>query len=346
VEANKEEIEQIVEEKQIEETREQESEPKPIETVKKKKMSEAQELIESSKELISKTNTEMEECKIGASKAAEAFDEAKRNFSNTTFKSAETLLEKLGFDYISYDEVEPFELSVDENSDEDFSVKDISSGKFTGFILALLAALVTVVGLVYLALSKLNITIDPKTLTPQTAMEQINPVLNWIGTLGGHTGGNSMVGAILLGFSALIVAWLVYALRVNLKEKKNLHIAKEIHEKSKEYSINKEDSKKEMKRIDSHLRELTKEVSNFDTILNEKVATLKRVLHIEGAFDEDKEYHPSSRKAMRETEKIMQGIEHLLNTSVTKDGKLNFQSVQSLQNARAIYDDYLARIYD
>ena len=204
----------------------------------------------------------------------------------------------------------------------------------------------TVGGLVYLALTKLNITIDPKTVTPQTVMEQINPVLNWIGTFGGHTGGNMMIGAIILGFSALMVAWLVYAIRVTLKEKKNLDVAKEILEKSKEYCVSKEDCKREMQKIDAHLREVTEEVSNFDTILNEKVATLKRVLHIEGAFDEAKEYHPSSKKTIRETEKIMQGIEYLLNTAVTKEGKLNFQSVQALQNARAIYADYLARIYD
>jgi len=49
---------------------------------------------------------------------------------------------------------------------------------------------------------------------------------------------------------------------------------------------------------------------------------------------------------MRETEKIMRGIEKLLNTAITKNGKLNFQSVQALNNARAIYADYLARIYD
>jgi len=325
--------EQVVEESTLHET----EESKPVET--------AQELIENSKELVSKANTEVEECKMGVSQAAEAFYEAKGNFNNTTFKSCETLLEKLGFNYSSYDELEPFELSLSKD-DEEFSVQDISSGKFTGFLLALLAALATVAGLVYLALTKLNITIDPKTVTPQIAMEQINPVLNWIGTFGGHTGGNITIGAIILGFSALMVAWLVYAIRVNLKEKKNLHIAKETLEKSKEYCITKEDCKREIQKIDAHLREVTQELSNFDTILNEKAATLKRILHIEGAFDEDKEYHPSSKKTMRETEKIMQGIEHLLNTAVTKEGKLNFQSVQALHNARAIYADYLARIYD
>ena len=354
---NKEEIEKVVEEKQPEPQVEeqvskeeniiQESKSKPTEiTAKKSDLLEAKELIENSKELVSKAETEVNECKIEVSTAAKEFDEAKRNFNNTTFKSSEILLEKLGFDYSSYDEIEPFELSIDENDGESFSVKDISTGRFSGLILALLVALATVGGLVYLALTKLNINIDPKTLTPQTALEQINPVLTWIGTIGGNTGGNMMIGAIILGFSGLIMAWLVYAIRVNMKAKKNLHTAKEILEKSKEYCVSKEDCKKEMKKVDAHLREATKEVSNFETILNEKVATLKRVLHIEGAYDEDKEYHPSSKKAMRETEKIMQGIENLLNTSVTKEGKVNIQSIQALNNAKAIYSDYLARIYD
>ena len=337
--------EQVIEEEIVEENNTvQEAEPKPIETAKKSKLLEAKELIENSKELVSKAETEVAECKIEVSAAAEAFDEAKRNFNNTTFKSCETLLEKLGFDYSSYDEVEPFELSLDEDDGENFSVQDISSGRFTGLILALFVALATLGVWIYISLTKLKV--DPKTLTPETATEQINPILNWIGTLGGNTGGNIMIGAIILGFSALIMAWLVYAIRVNMKGKKNLRIAKEMHEKSKEYCMTKEDCKREMKKVDAHLREATEEVSNFETILNEKVATLKRILHIEGAFDEEKEYHPSSKKSMRETEKVMQGIENLLNTAVTKKGKLNFQSVQALSNAKAIYADYLARIYD
>ena len=316
----------------------------PVATVKKNKLSEAQELIENSKELVSRANTEVQECKVGISEAAEAFDEAKRNFNNTTFKSCETLLEKLGFDYSSYDEIEPFELSVDEDDGEAFSVQDISSGRFTGLILALFVALATLGAWIYMSFTKLKI--DPKTITPETATEQINPVLTWIGTLGGNTGGNMIVGAVILGFSALIMAWLVYAIRVSMKGKKNLRIAKEMHEKSKEYCMTKEDCKREMKKVDAHLRESTEEASNFETILNEKVATLKRILHIEGAYDEAKEYHPSSKKCMRETEKVMQGVEKLLNTAVTKDGKLNFQSIQALSNAKAIYADYLARIYD
>ncbi len=315
----------------------------PVERAKTNRLVEAQGLIESSKELVSKVNMEVEECKNGISEAAESFDEAKHHFNNTTFKRYEILLSKLGYDYSSYHEQEPFELSVDEE-DEDFSVKDIYSGRFTGFILALFVALATVAGWTYLALTKLNVDIN--TLTPQTALEQINPVLNWIGTLGGNTGGNMIVGAVILGFSALLMGWLVYALRVNMKSKKNLGIAQEMQVQSKEYSMTKEDSKREMKRIDAHLRAVTLVERDFEIVLNEKVATLERILHIEGAYEEGKEYYPSSQKCMSETEKVMQGIEQLLNTAVTRNGKLNFESVQALNNAKAIYADYLARIYN
>ncbi len=311
---------------------------------KKNTLAEAQELIENSKDLVSKVNLEVAECKVGISEAADSFDSAKRNFNNVTFNTCETLLEEAGFEYRSYDELEPFELAIEDDESEDFLVEDISTGRFTGLILAIFVALITLAGWIYLSLTNLNV--DPKTMTPEKATEQINPVLNWIGTLGGNTGGNMIIGAVILGFSVLIMAWLVYAIRVNLKAKKNLLIAKEMYEKSEKYCMTKEECKREMKKVDAHLREATAEISNFEFILNEQISTLKRILHIEGSYDEEKEYHPSSKKTMRETEKVMRGIEKLLNTAVTKNGKLNFQSIQALSNAKAIYADYLARIYD
>ncbi len=352
---NREEMEKkIVQEKQsesqfeeqvIEEESLKEDEPnKTLNTSKKSKLSEAQELIENSKELVSKIEAEVADSKNEVSQAAKEFDETKHNFKNTTFKSAKTLLEKLGFEYTPYDEVEPFELSTEEEGCESFTVQDINTGRFTGFVLALITALATLGALVYFALTKLNI--DPKTLTLNTAIEKVDPVLTWIGTLGGNTGGNMVVGAVILGLLALIVGWIVYAIRVNIKANKNLDIAKEVYEKSKEYCIAKGDCKVEMEKIDSHLREATEEINNFDIILNEKVGTLKRVLHVEGSSDKVEEYHPSSKKSMSETEKIMQGIEYLLNTSITKEGRLNFQSVQALNNSKAVYADYLARIYN
>ena len=336
-------VEPIVDEGETQMEPEVKEELKPIQS-KMSKVDEAQELIKSSKELVSKADSEVEECKIGVSQAAEDFDNAKRAVNNGVFVSCEASLEKMGFEYTPYDEDEPFELAIDDEDEERFSVDSLSTGRFVGLVLAILAALATVGAWVYLAMNKLDI--NPSELTIETAMTQINPVLTWIGGDIIGAKGNMIMGALVLGFTALIMAWLVYALRVNIKAKKNLVVAKETYDKSSEYCMNKEECKKEMKRVDAHLREATQEIGNIETVLNEKLSTLKRILHVEGPVDEEKEYHPSSKKEMRETEKIMRGIEKLLNTAITKNGKLNFQSVQALNNARAIYADYLARIYD
>jgi len=307
----------------------------------KSKLAEADALIEASQELVQKIDSEVAECKIGTSEAAEKFDEVKRTFKNTTLKNADSLLEKVGFEYITHEEAEAFELSIDGTSKQDFSLKRLSSGRFTGLLLAILVALLTVAAWAYVAMTKL--TIDPASLTLETAKSHLNPILEWIG---GLVGGTVSIGALILGFSALIMAWLVYALRINLKAKKNLRIAQDTFDKSTEYCMTQEECQREMKRVDSHLREATSEMRNLETILNEQSSTLKRVIHVEGIHEEDKEYHPSSKKVMRETEKTMRAAENLLDTAITQEGKLNFQSVQALNSAKSIYAEYLSRIYD
>ena len=316
----------------------------PIKLDKKNKILEAKSLIESSQKLVTKVEADVAKCKVGLSKAAEEFDSAKRTFKNVTFKNVESLLERTGFEYVSYEESEAFELSIDDGNQENFSVKKLRSGRFTGLILALLAAFATVGVWIYLAISKLNI--DTSNINIETATSHVNPILTWIGEhlLSGES--SLLVGSLILGFSALIMAWIVYAVRVAMRGSKNLHLAKDTLDKATQYSMTQDECKDEMKKIDMHLREASVEISNFETILNEKAAVLKRIIHVEGSCDEEKEYHPSSKKVMRETEKIMRAAENLLETAITEEKKLNFKSVQALKSARDVYAEYLSRIYD
>jgi len=307
----------------------------------KSKYAEAEALIETSKELVNKVDLEVSKCKIGTSEAAKKFDKVKRTFKNTILKSADILLGKVGYEYITYEEAEAFELSIDGDSEEKFLVENLSSGRFTGLLLAMLVIFLTVAIWVYIAIRKLNI--DPYSLTPKSAMLQVNPMLEWIG---GLVGGTVNIGALILGLSALVMGWLVYALRVGLKGRKNLHLAQETFENTNAYCTTQKECQEEMQKIDTHLREATDEIRNLTTILNEHSATLKRVIHVEGIYEEEKEYHSSSKRVMRETEKIMRAAESLLETAITQEGKLNFESVQALNAAKDIYAEYLSRIYD
>lgn len=314
---------------------------------KKSKQVEAKELIASSKELVSKVDNQVEECKIGVSKVAENFDEIKETFNSVTFQNSQELLEKVGFEYNSaLDELnEPFELKLEEKERHTMHIQNISSGRFTGLLLAIGTAIITFGIWIYFATQKLNIPITAN-MTPETAEAHASPVLSWIG--GGMTGGigNPMLGALILGFSALLMAWLVYAIRVNLRANKNLDIAKKTYEESTEYSLTKDDCKKKMERIDAHLKESSIEVEHFSILLNEQNAILNRILYVEGPASEEHGYHPNSTKTMKNTERLMRAMERLLNTSVTSEGQLNVKSEQALINAQAVYADFLGRMYD
>ena len=313
----------------------------------KNKITEAKDLLENSKDLVFEVDSAVQECQLGVSKAANGFDTQKRTFTNQVFKSSEGLLKKVGVDYGVNSRInEPFELSVDITSDNNIEIGYISSGRFTGMLLAMIFALVTSLTWIYFAMKALNLPFEKSNLNLEFIESNMDAVLTWIG--GGIVGidGDPMIGGLTLGFSALIVAWIIYALRVNFKADKNLRVAKKAYIESRAYSFSKDECKKEMLRVDAHLRDAIISIEDFTVILNEQNAILRRIVYVEGIATEDKDYHPSSKKVMRETERLMKNIELLLNTSITKKGVLNPESQKVLAIAKAVYVDFTARIYD
>jgi len=312
----------------------------------KDKIREAKDLIENSKDLVSEVDSAVQECQLDVSKAANGFDTQKRTFINQVFKNSEALLQKVGIEYGANGSVnEPFELSVDTATDN-IEIGYISSGRFTGMLLAMIFALVTSLAWIYFAMKSLNIPLEKNNLNLEFIESHTDAILTWIG--GGMLGidGDPMIGGLTLGFSALIVAWVVYALRVNFKADKNLRVAKKAYIESRAYSSSKDECRKEMLRVDAHLRDAIISIEDFTIILNEQNAILKRIVYVEGIANEDRDYHPSSKKTMRETERLMKSIESLLNTSITKKGVLNPESQKVLAIAKAVFADFIARIYD
>ncbi len=94
-------------------------------------------------------------------------------------------------------------------------IKDVSSGKFTGFIYALIVGVVTAVGLVYLATEKLEMTLN---VTKVPSEDIVQSILAWFSTTIGMQE-DVNIGTGVFGFSVFLVMGLIYVIRVSLKVK-------------------------------------------------------------------------------------------------------------------------------
>ena len=308
----------------------------------KKKNEEAEELLNRAKDIISKANKEIEVTKSSIYKDLDRLQEIKNSFLNTTFTKSLILLEKASYEYTQKNSNNPFELYLDDGED-DITLKNISSGKFIGFILSIFTILVVVVGWIYLAISTLGIEIQPPKIPDN---ETINRIFTWIG--GGMTGaeGNVIAGEATVVGTALILGFLVYKIYISLKESKNLKIANDIYEESHQYLEKKKKIKSEIEKINKHIKEIIPTIEDYRYLLDEQNGKLARILHVEGLKDDYETYHPTSVEIMKNTERLMNRIQDLLSTPVTKYDKLNEKSILSLQEAKAVYEYFLSKIYD
>jgi hypothetical protein len=308
------------------------------------KNEQAKELVKNSIELISKADKDIEVTKKTIATDINRLEEIKHSFLNTTFTQSQILLEKASYEYSKHEAKEPFEISLG-STNESIKVKNISSGVFSGFILALLTMIITAGTWIYVASMKAGVTLQLQPPTLPTH-EDIEKILIWIG--GGMTGanGNPMFGMITIGLSAIILGILVYKTFLSLKESKNFKVANDIYQKSHLYVKQQKESKTEMEKIDEHIKNIIPMVENYKYLLDEQNAKMQRVLHVEGIKGDYSEYHPSSIETMRDTEKLMNRVEELITTPVTKDGKLNEVSEYALYEAKEIYDYYISKIYN
>jgi len=331
---------------------ESQSEEKPQEeevvTPVKKPLSKTEEskaMMQSAEELIKKADQEVQEVQTQVVQNVVAFEEEKLNLINTTITKTLNLFDKLHYDHTQELPQEPFEISLGTTT-EDVRVEPISTGGFAGFILGLIGFLGTAAGWFYIAAQKTGMEVDPeKLLQSPPTVQDLEPMLAWIG--GGMTNGvgNPTFGIATVGLSALFVGFMFYKFYVGVKENKNYKVAKEIYERSHVYAEQQKESKSEMERIDAHIKEATPLLESFRVLLDEENGKLRRILHVEGEREDSSEYHLSSQQIMRDTDRLMDRAEKLISTPVTKDGRLNDASVEALIEAKALYESFISKLY-
>jgi hypothetical protein len=304
------------------------------------KNEQARELMINSAELIFEANSAIDIAKNSISQNVNRFEKIKNDLLNSTIIKSKSLLEKTSYEYSIQESDEPFEISLGTTSD-DIRVQDISSGAFSGLILSLLT-LISVVGTwFYFASIELGFELTPSIINNQ---EEQNRVFEWIAGLIGIDV-DPRAGVVIIAVTALFLAWVVYKLRVSTKESKNFKVANETFEKSNIYAQEQEEARVDMEQIDEHIVNIIPVVENYKVLLDEQNAKLQRVLHIEGIKDEYNQYHTSSIDSMKESELLMDRVKRLVTTPVTKNGRLNDNSLLALSEAKSVYEYFISKIY-
>jgi len=303
------------------------------------------QLVEEARELVNQSDLEVKDCMEILDEDIEAYEEMKSTVVEGSMEKTEALLAEVGLEVDALEELEEKEDSMAFGSEEPIEpmlVQDLSSGKFSAFLLAVIAGIAVIVGWIYVATEKLGITLD---LSKVPAPEVQHKLLAWIG--GGVTGGegNPMMGIVILGVSALIAMWAVYAIRVHFREAHNQKIAVEINEEAKFYCSRKEECKKEMEKVSEHIHNVIKSLHTYDVFFDELNAKLRRVLHLEGKVPFG-EYHAKSREEMKDASILIDSLKELVSVPMAdENGSLSKEGKEALVRSNHILDLYREKLY-
>ncbi len=306
-----------------------------------KKNEAADMLVEKTKHIINDAEKQMEACKLLLEEDLKGYHEAKEALKSGALDESEELLTVLGVEN-EEDEGNKEDVVVFEAKEElpPFIVKEVSSGKFTGFLMGLVAGILTFVGLVYLATEKVGMTLD---VTKVPSADTAKQVFGWYATVFGGKPDLFLGGAFVLIVS-LLVMWLVYIIRVSTKASANLAFAKEQLSDAEAYVKKKGSCKEEMDKVDAHIQDAIATLKSYEVILHEQNAKLKRIMHIEG-HKENSAYHDKSREEMQHTRALVDTIKEFMSIPMSEEGKLSGKSTLFLHSAKSKLQKMIDRLY-
>jgi len=300
-------------------------------------------LIKKAKNTVKDAETQMDACKLLLSDDLKEYEAAKASLKAGGLEGSEALLESLGFNGEEEDISSVEEDGALFEAKEEVGplyISDVSSGKFTGFILALIFGAATLAGVVFAMTKKLGITLD---MNKMPSKETCDSILSGVGSLIGKP--DPMIGGAMVGVVVLLVMWIVYAIRVSSRAGSNLEFAKEQLQKAEEHAAVKGTCKEEMDKVDAHIKDAIAVMKTYEVLLNEQEAKLKRILYLEKGDSESPEYHQKSRREMEESFDLIESIKTFINTPMSEEGKLSGKSTLFLYRAKNRLEKAIERLY-
>lgn len=307
-----------------------------------KKHDAAKLLVVKANVIVKEAEGQLEKCKLLLSDDLKEYEEAKKALNEGGLNACEALLSESGYIDESEETIEEDSIVFEAKEDlEPIRLQDVSSGKFTGFLMALIGGVATLGGMVYVATEKLGVTLD---LSKVPAPETIKPVFGYYGTLVGMNE-NANIGMALVAVVTLLVMWIIYAIRVSSTGSKNLHFATEQLEEAESYTAHKGNCKEEMDKVDVHIHDAITTLKTYQVLFNEQKGKLQRILHIEGTKEALSEYHEKSVSEMRETQGLINSIRSFMATPMSEEGKLSGKSTLFLHSAKSKMQKVIDRLY-
>ncbi len=296
------------------------------------------QIIEEARRKVQEVDSLLHDEIISVEKDLKTFKEYEEESLTPVINETKKLMAEAG---VSEDEmgelaVPPVELDSD---DEKLYIDDISNGKGGAFFAALVGGVVTVGAWYGFLLSQGAVTEPPKEFN----METLSPIFDKLASLIG-LGGGAEKGAGVVIISTLIVMWIIYAIKVKSKAKKNIEIATQKEQMANEYCTKKEECKNKMETIREHLNAMHDTAQKFAVLLDEKNASIKRAFYFEGKVEFDK-YHALTQKEINEAKELINQLEKLLSTPVARAGVLTEEAKEVLEEANRYIDSYLEHIY-
>jgi len=299
-------------------------------------------LVEKANIIVKEAEAQMEACKLLLSDDLKGYEEAKKALKEGGLDESEALLSEFGYIDDSEETIEEDAIVFEPKEDlEPIVLQDVSSGKFTGFIMALIGGAATLGGMIYVATEKLGVTLD---LSKVPAPETIKPIFAYYGTLVGMNE-NANIGIALVAVVTLLVMWIIYAIRVSTKGNKNLNFALKQLEEAEVYTAHKGNCKEEMDKVDVHIHDAIATLKTYQVLFNEQKGKLQRILHIEGEKEELSEYHEKSILEMRDTQGLINSIRSFMATAMSEEGRLSGKSTLFLHSAKSKMQKVIDRLY-
>jgi hypothetical protein len=284
----------------------------------------------------------MDACKLLLADDLKANEEAKHLLKEGGMDASEALLTALGYVADRGEDVQEEENIVFEAKEdvEPIMLKDISSGRFTGFLFSLFGGIATLLGFLYYATNKLGMTLD---ITQIPSSETFHKIFGWFGTQIGRPD-DALNGGLLVATAVLAVMVIIYVIRVSLKGSKNLHFATKQLEEAEVYTTHKGNCKEEMDKVDAHIHDAIETLKTYQVLFNEQKGKLERILHFEGGVEEPN-YHEKSLTEMRDTQDLLDAIKSFMALPMSEEGKLSGKSTLFLHRAKSRIQKMIERLY-